>query len=458
MVSAPRSVPAELSGWGNYPVETCHLYRPNDLDALKTIVQHAPQPDLISRGQGRSYGDASLNASRGVMLQEGLNRILNFDAETGVLECEAGATLSEILDYIVPREFFLGITPGTKNISVGGAIAADVHGKNHHKEGTISHQLLAFSILIASGEILTCSRDENSDLFWVTLGGMGLTGVILTARLQMKAVESAYVRTRTERCRDLDDVLSRIDEGDRDFDYAVAWIDCLARGDSLGRSVLMRANPARLEELPPSLRSSPHSVPSKRSFGVPFSLPSGVLNSFSMRIFNAAFYAARRDRGAIADYDSYFYPLDRVADWNRIYGRRGALQYQVVLPRATARQGLIDILGETTADGHGSFLAVLKSTGPANPSPLSFPIEGISLALDFPNTGEKLLRLLRRLDELTLASGGRVYLAKDSTLEAEHFRAMYPRFDEFLALKAKYDPETRFSSSLARRLGLVRAD
>ncbi len=455
MVDHPAFVPTQLSGWGQYPIQMCDLYRPQNLEELQEIVRSAPQADLISRGKGRSYGDAALNQARGVILQSGLDPALNLDAESGILECGASASLADILDCAVPRGFFLPITPGTKHISVGGAIAADVHGKNHHRDGTISSQLLDFRILTGTGAILTCSRQDNSDLFWATLGGMGLTGAVLAARLQLRKTETAFVKTHTERCRDLDDALERIDSGDGDYEYAVAWIDCLARGRSLGRSVLLRANPALLRDLPARIQSNPHANARLLSLNMPFHWPSAVLNRFTMRLFNAAFFRAHRGKHAISHCNRYFYPLDRVGHWNRIYGRRGVLQYQIVLPRESARQGLTEILERTTAAGHGSFMAVLKSTGPANAAPLSFPIEGVSLALDFPNTGSDLLALLKALDHTVVNHGGRVYLAKDSTLGPEDFRAMYPRLGEFRAVKEKYDPKTRFSSSQARRLGIV---
>ena len=458
MVDIPGCTRTRLSGWGNFPVQECDVYRPSDLEEIRLILENAEQSDFISRGRGRSYGDAALNQNGGVLLPNGLDRIRHWDQNSGELVCEAATTLSQILEYIVPRGFFLPITPGTRHISVGGAIAADVHGKNHHRDGTISRQLLSIRLLTASGSVLTCSREENSDLFWATLGGMGLTGVIVDATLKLRRVETSYMNTCTERCRDLDDALERMATGDRSYDYAVTWVDCLARGGSLGRSVLLRANPARLDELPAALRAKPLSVSTARSLALPFSLPSGLLNPHTMRLFNAAIYRAFRNRTGVVGYDRYFYPLDRIGNWNRIYGRRGVLQYQLVLPAAKARQGLVEILERTSRDRSGSFLAVLKSTGPANEAPLSFPLEGISLALDFPNHGPSLLETIRRLDQIVLKCGGRVYLAKDSTLRPEDFATMYPRLEEFQEIKARHDPDTRFSSSLARRLRIVDAN
>ncbi|MFP6640941.1 MAG: FAD-binding oxidoreductase [Myxococcota bacterium] len=443
-----------LSGWGGNPALACDVYRPEALAEVEDLIGSAPSPSLISRGMGRSYGDASLNENAGVVLHERLNRFISFDSESHILHCEAGVTLSEIIDHLLPLGYFLPITPGTKQISLGGAIAADVHGKNHHKDGTISTQVLDFRLLTAGGEILPCSRTENADLFWATLGGMGLTGVVLDTRLRLRPVETAYLHAGTKRCRDLDATLAEITEHDRDYAYAVAWVDCLARGRSLGRSVLLRANHATRADLPPTLSGSPYSIRQATRPSVPFPLPGFVLNRISMRLVNSAYYFAHSSGGGLVDYQRYFYPLDAIGHWNRIYGRRGVLQYQLVLPLESSQRGLQEIMELVTASGWASFLAVIKSTGPANPGPLSFPLEGTSLALDFPNRGAPLHSLLAKMDRVVLRHGGRTYLAKDSTLAPDTFREMYPRLDEFLAVKQKFDPEVRFSSSLSRRLGI----
>jgi FAD/FMN-containing dehydrogenase len=456
-VTLPGSLLTPLAGWGNFPVEESVAYRPERIDQLASIVASAPEPSLIGRGHGRSYGDASLNAGGAVVLHEHLNRFLAFDAEQGIVHCEAAVSLSEIIDHFLPRGFFMPVTPGTKHISIGGAIAADVHGKNHHRDGTISAQLVDFGLLTARGEVLRCSREENSEVFWATIGGMGLTGLILDAHLRLRRVDTAYVHGLTELAPNLDTALERIVESDREHAYAVAWIDCLARGRAMGRSVLLRANPARLDELPPDARRAPLSISAPSWMTVPFDLPGFLLNRHSMRAFNTAFWLAHSAGEAIANYQRYFYPLDAVLHWNRVYGKRGCLQYQVVLPTANARAALIDMLERITAKGWGSFLAVLKSMGPSNEGLLSFPREGLTLSLDFPYYGPELLELLQTLDEIALRHGGRIYLAKDACLQREHFQEMYPNLQSFREIKAKLDPEQRFSSSLARRLGIVEA-
>lgn len=444
-----------LSGWGNHLRHDCDVYRPEAVLELEEVVRSGSSANLISRGQGRSYGDAALNEGEGVILHGRLDRILGFDRETGILHCEAGVTLSEVIDLFLPLGFFPAITPGTKNISLGGAIAADVHGKNHHRDGTISTQVLDFRLLTGRDEILNCSRSENADVFWATLGGMGLTGCILDLRLTLRRVESAYLHGDTLRTRSLEETLDQVLEHDRDYEYAVAWIDCVVGGGSVGRSVLLRARPAPVSELTEDLKAAPFEV--RRPFGwnVPFGLPGFLLNSASMRLVNQTYYAKHRTSSRLIDCYRYFYPLDSVSNWNRVYGRRGVLQYQLVLPLQTCREGIVAVMAKVAASGLASFVAVLKSTGPANPGPLSFPLEGVSLAMDFPNRGERLLRLLRELDEIVLRYEGRTYLAKDSTLDPETFREMYPRYAEFLEVKARVDPEQRFSSSMARRLELV---
>jgi FAD/FMN-containing dehydrogenase len=455
VVDPPRSIVGPLSGWGRHPTQEVRQYRPERVDEITSILRQDECESYVSRGNGRSYGDAALNAGQGVILHERLDRFLGFDEETAILECESAVSFAEIIDVLLPRGFFLPVTPGTKHISVGGAIAADVHGKNHHRDGTISTQLVDFRLLTGTGEILRCSREENAALFWATVGGMGLTGAILDARLRLRRVETAYVETTTLRCPNLDATLEHTLSGDRDYAYAVAWIDCLAGGASLGRSVLLRANPAPLDALPPGARSTPLAISASSSLGVPFDLPGFAVNAFNMRVFNSGYYLAHPDGRAVQNYEQYFYPLDAVKNWNRVYGRRGVLQYQVVLPRETSRSALVEILGRTTSAAEGAFLAVLKSTGPANEGLLSFPIEGMSLALDFPNRGERVFALLAELDRIVLDNGGRVYLAKDSCMARETFQAMYPNLDRFREIKAKYDPEQLFSSSLARRLGIV---
>ena len=443
-----------LSGWGRFPVETCRLYRPEKRAVLAEILASRCEPSWIARGLGRSYGDAALNAGAGVISFERLNRFLAFDPETGVLDCEAGTSLEEMLRYFLPRGFFPPVTPGTKFVTLGGAIAHDVHGKNHHRVGTISNFVLDFRLLTPQGELLTCSREENPQVFWATIGGTGLTGLIVSARIRLKSVETAYLRVDYEKARNVEEAVAALSESDHLYEHSVAWIDCLASGKALGRSVLMRANHARREDVPARL-GDPLSPRRAARHSIPFDCPSAMLSSFTIRAFNAVFYNAHRaSSGNIVDFDRFFYPLDAIHHWNRMYGKRGFTQYQVAFPLESGLTGLVELLRRLSASGRGSFLGVLKRFGDSNSGLLSFPMSGYTLALDIPMDGG-LASFLRELDRLTLHYGGRVYLAKDAITTAESFAAMYPRLDEFREAKRRLDPRGVLSSSLARRVGIV---
>lgn len=450
-----RSV--ELSGWGRHPVEACAVYRPERIDELAEIVAHAPQGTLIPRGLGRSYGDAALNGAGAVVLSERLDSMLAFDPAEGILTCEAAVSLAEILETFLPRGFFFPVTPGTKFVTIGGAIAADVHGKNHHRSGSMAESVLDFQLLTSRGEVLTCSRDQNADAFWATLGGMGLTGIVLQARLRLLRVPTAYMRVEYERAPDLDAALDRCIRTDEDYGYGVAWIDCLATGNSLGRSVLMRANHAACDELPEPARSQPLHQPRRIEPAVPFTLPNRTLNRASVKLFNEAYFRAQKDRHEVVDCSRYFYPLDSVRNWSRIYGRRGMIQYQLVLPTEAAREGLVSVLEAVSSSGCPCFLAVLKSFGDASGGLLSFPRPGFTLAMDLPHLGARVLDLVDKLDEIVLRHGGRVYLAKDSTLRPDRLAAMYPELARFREVKTRLDPANRFVSSQAQRLEICPA-
>ncbi len=432
------------------------MSRPSSLERLQETVLRGGDSSYVARGLGRSYGDPALNRDAGVLVQTALRRIVAFDAERGVIECEGGVSLEQIILHALPAGWFLPTSPGTKFVTVGGAIAADVHGKNHHAAGSFGRFVEALTLLLASGELLRCSPTEHPELFWATVGGMGLTGVIVSARVRLHRVETSYFRVTHRRNKDLDESLSCLQETDRAHRYSVAWIDCLASGRSLGRSVLMLANDGRADDLPPRLRRRPLALPRRLKKPVPFDLPGWTLNRLTVKAFNAAYFALHGDRERYEDYDEFFYPLDSVLRWNRIYGRRGFVQYQALLPRESARAGLIALLERIARSGRASFLAVLKSSGEASPAPLSYLYPGTTLALDFPNA-PGLRELTDELDQLLLRHGGRLYLAKDSMMRAETFRAMYPRLDEFRAVKARFDPNQRFSSSQARRLGICEA-
>ena len=443
-----------LSGWGRFPVEQCKVYRPESPRQLTAILESGAQSSFISYGLGRSYGDAPLNNQGAVIRHTRLNRFLAFDAQAGVLECEAGVSLAEIIHYFLPRGFFLPVTPGTKFVTVGGAIAADVHGKNHHQDGTFGNFVLDFKLLTSNGEKLSCSPNNNSEVFRATLGGMGLTGVILSARIKLRPVTSAWVLVDYQKAANLEDALGRMTESDIRYQYSVAWIDCLATGRHMGRAILMRGNHASANELPAKMRR-PLAEPSHARWTVPFNLPSLALNSITVGTFNSLYYFTHRDSvRQLVDFEKFFYPLDAIQHWNRTYGRRGFVQYQVALPLEGGLEGLRELLTRLARSRRASFLAVLKRFGKADPGLLSFPIEGYTLALDLP-VASGLIPLLHELDRMVLDYGGRIYLAKDAVMTSRTFAAMYPKLGEFRAIKRKLDPRGLLSSSQARRLGIV---
>jgi FAD/FMN-containing dehydrogenase len=447
----------QISGWGNVPRQEGIVFRPEKLPEVAAVVSNARVAGVIARGLGRSYGDASLNEAGGVLLSTRLGRFLSFDPATGTLESEAGASLEDILQVFVPRGFFPAVTPGTKYVTVGGMIAADVHGKNHHCDGSIAEFLDSFQLLLASGEPLNCSRQENADVFWATLGGMGLTGVILQAKIRLRKVESAYIAVDYLKAANLDAALEAFSSDDNKYQYSVAWIDCLAGGPSLGRSVLIRGNHAAVKDLPPQIQRDPLVPVQKFKNTVPFNFPGFALSPLTVRLFNKHFYARHRNGRQYIDYDAFFYPLDSVLHWNRIYGKRGFFQYQAVFPPTDNSKCLRELLQKLSNSGRASFLAVLKSMGKKSGGLLSFPTEGQTLALDIPNAGGLTIPFLQELDEIVLHHGGRVYLAKDACMTRQSFRTMYPDLEKFNQIKSRIDPDKRFTSSQSRRLGIGEA-
>jgi decaprenylphospho-beta-D-ribofuranose 2-oxidase len=445
----------ELSGWGRFPVARSRVARPDQMAALPGLV--GAEPAVIARGLGRSYGDAAIASSGVTLMTERLNRFLDFDPEKGIVRCEAGVTIEDLLRHLLPRGFFPPVTPGTKYVTLGGALACDVHGKSHHKDGSFSRHVTQFTLLTASGELVPCSREKNADLFWATMGGMGLTGIFTDVSFRMQPVESGFVRVDYERAPNLDRALELFETTDQQYTHSVAWIDCLKRGGSMGRSILMRGNWAARSDLPARIQSHALDMNGKGALNVPFDAPRLLLNPLGIRVFNSLFYHRHRTRrGMLVSYEPFFYPLDRIGHWNRLYGRRGFLQYQCLLPHGTAREGIIRLLELLTREGHASFLAVLKRFGDHDPRQLlSFPRPGYTLAVDLPRDGDRQDQLLRALDDVVLKAGGRVYLAKDARMDAASFRAMYPEWPRWLEIKRRVDPEHRFSSVLARRLELL---
>jgi FAD/FMN-containing dehydrogenase len=417
--------------------------------ALGLNHRSQPLPDwqghgsILPFGNGRSYGDSCLNTGGALIECRRLDRFISFDRETGVMRCEAGILFAEILDLAVPSGWILPAMPGTRLVTLGGAIANDVHGKNHHHAGTFGSHVLSFELLRSDGSRLLCSPDENSALFRATIGGLGLTGVIVWAEFQLKPIATPYLQQETIRFRNLSAFFELSAASDDEFEYTVSWIDCLSTGASLGQGWFMRAN--HLTEHPTDAPKPPG-----RSLGIPFSPPASLINSASLRLFNYAYYRKHRSdrvQGPV-HYRPFFFPLDSIENWNRIYGPRGFYQYQCVLPMARGEAGISEILEKIAQSGTGSFLAVLKIFGDIkSPGMMSFPRPGVTLALDFPNKGAKTLQLLTSLDEVTQAHGGALYPAKDARMPAWLFEQSYPALNEF---KPHIDPA--FSSSFWRRV------
>ncbi len=456
LAAAPGARQMKLTGWGRYPIADTEVYRPEKIAELAAVVAGNSQ-SLIARGAGRAYGDAAINDRNRVVDLQRLNRMLAFDDHSGILRCEAGVTLAEVIEVFLPRGFFPPVTPGTRFVTLGGSIAADVHGKNHHRDSSLANHVLSLDIMLASGEVRRCSREQEPDLFWATIGGMGLTGVILEVELRLRRVESAWIDGEVMRVNDIDDAIETFERADREYQYSVAWIDCATGGRSLGRSIINLGNFATPNALDPKRRAAPFRIRPRIRAAVPFDLPEFALNSLTVRAFNTVYYAIHpgREKHTLVDYDHFFYPLDSIRDWTRIYGRRGFVQYQCVWPSEESRAGLIETLEAIAQSGRGSFLTTLKKFG-SQGGILSFPIPGYTLAIDFWVEPE-LFPFLDRLDEMVLKRGGRVYLAKDARMRPEVFRAMYPDLPRWQAIKAGIDPNYRFSSSLSRRLCMERA-
>jgi decaprenylphospho-beta-D-ribofuranose 2-oxidase len=440
----------KVSNWGNFPTTEAEVRSFTQVEDARQ--QAAAWTGYIPRGLGRCYGDSALAPRILSTLQH--NRFLDFDAENGVLTCQAGTSYAEILPVIVPKGWFMPVTPGTKFVTIGGAIAADVHGKNHHSEGSFSRHVRRFRLLCANGALLECSRTENADVFEATCGGQGLTGIILDATFSLKKIASSYIMEESTKLPNVEALFQTFERA-MGFTYSVAWVDCLAKGKSLGKSLLLNGEHATLADLAGHRAAAdPLAVPNKKKLSVPFMLPSFTLNPLTVKVFNTLFYAKAKGgtHRHITDYETYFYPLDGIHHWNRVYGKKGFAQYQFVIPPEKGFEGMVKVLELISAARMPSFLTVLKYFGPQH-GMLSFPMEGYQLALDFPVT-DRLFPFLNRLDEVVMQYGGRLYLTKDSRMSAEMFAAGYPRLDEFRAIKRRLDPEGRIGSLQSARTGI----
>ena len=449
---------ALLTGWGRTAPSRAALARPRTPDEVDGLVERAPSRGLIARGLGRSYGDAAQNAGGVVVDATGMARVRDIDVAGGVVTVDAGTSLDALLRILLPLGWFVPVTPGTRHVTVGGAVAADIHGKNHHVDGSLCDHVERLSLRTPTGRV-ELSPETDPDLFWATAGGMGLTGVVLDATVRLQAVETSFISVDTERAGDLDDALARLEEGDHRYQYSVSWIDCMARGAALGRSVLIRGTHAGVDQLPAKQRPDPLAFAPRAVATAPPWVPPGLLNRATVRAFNEVWFrkSPRLQRDRVTPLTSFFHPLDGVTGWNRLYGSRGFVQYQFVVPFGR-EDALREALERLSAARCPSFLAVLKRFGDANPGPLSFPAPGWTLALDIPVGDAELGALLDGLDELVSEAGGRVYLAKDARLRPELLPAMYPRLDEWRQVRDKVDPDGVLQSDLSRRLRLVEGD
>lgn len=452
-MSAHRAL---LAGWGKAAPSAAELIEV-DVDGLADAVKALPARGGIARGLGRSYGDPAQNSGGHVLRLVPAHDAVSIDDAAGTVTASAGVSLDDLLAILVPRGWFVPVTPGTRFVTIGGAIASDIHGKNHHLEGSFGNHVTRLRLMLADTSIVDIGPDRDPELFWATVGGMGLTGIIVDATFRLIPIETSRISVQTRRLGHIDDVMALMAESDHDFRYSVAWLDLLARGKHLGRGVLTNGEHARLDELDARAAAAPLAYAGRQLVDLPPVVPSpGVINRLSVTAFNELWYRKapiRRD-GEIQSIPAYFHPLDSVGDWNRVYGRRGFLQYQFVVPFG-AEAALRTVIERLSAAALPMFLNVLKRFGPGNPGYLSFPRGGWTLAIDVPASRSGLSELLAGLDRIVLDAGGRHYLAKDFQTSADAIRRGYPRLDEWMAIRERVDPAGVWASDLSRRLGLT---
>ena len=436
-----RPTPPTLSGWGLLERPGVE-HRSEDLAALTRGA-------VLTRGLGRSYGDSSLPPPGTLDVAGSVlaDRVLAFNPETGVLRAEAGFSLNSLNRLFLHRGFFSPVTPGTSYVTLGGAVASDVHGKNHHRDGCFGEHVRALKLRVADGRVVECSRTVEPELFRATLGGMGLTGHVLEVEFQLARVPSPWLVYESERVPDIDAYMDALKSSAAEWPMTVGWIDCLSRGRNLGRGILIKGRWAEAHEAPPE---PPRTGP---KLAIPFLFPSWALNPLSVRAFNFLYYWKhwQRRRAGLMTPDAFFYPLDGILHWNRIYGRRGFTQYQCVLPDSAGRGAARRFMDKLTALGGASFLCVIKDCGPEGTGLLSFPLKGISIAVDMAVT-DRTQGIVDALNAFVIAEGGRIYLSKDAFTRPEDFRRMEPRLDAFLAVRRKWDPERRIRSAQSVRL------
>lgn len=450
-----RSDTSALTGWGRTAPTVATLAHPRSAPEVAKLLAEAPPRGVIPRGLGRAYGDAAQDAGGLVLDCTSLAPNRTIDPETGIVTASAGVSLDALLRDLVPLGWFVPVTPGTRYVTVGGAVAADIHGKNHHADGSFGHFLRSVTVVTPDGAIREVGPAGDRELFWATVGGMGLTGVITEATFRALPIETARMRVDTERARNLDHAMEIMASTDDRYRYAVAWIDLLARGGSMGRSVLTRGDHAAVDELPARQPREPLEYDPRMPPSAPARAPNGLLNRWTVRAFNELWFhkAPAQRRGELQTIPAFFHPLDLVARWNTLYGSRGLVQYQPVVPFG-AESTLRRIVERLSGGGVTSFLTVLKRFGPAGSGMMSFPMAGWTLSLDIPAGVPGLGPLLAELDGLVVSAGGRVYLAKDSVLPAELLPRMYPQLDTWQRVRRRVDPAGVLRSDLARRLAI----
>ena len=440
----------KISGWGKYPLKDTEVLNPKNLEELKKIIKLGK---IVARGNGRSYGDSSVGLLRTINMKN-FNNIISFDQKNGVLTAEAGVLLKDIINKILPNGWFPFVTPGTKFVTLGGLIAADVHGKNHHKDGNFSNYVEWFDLINSKGEILRCSKDENTEIFEWTLGGMGLTGIIIKAAIRLRPIKTAWIKQKIITTKNLDETIDLFEKNESST-YSVAWIDCLEKKKNfIGRSVLILGEHAKIDDLDTKKKAKPFDTPNKINLTVPLNFPSWFLNAWFVKIFNSLYYWKNKQDNKIKliDWNSYFYPLDKLLEWNKIYGKKGFAQFQCVIPINNSRKGINELLKAVRESEVGSFLSVLKKLGPEK-GKFSFPLNGFTLALDFP-INEKTLILMEKLDKITSKYNGRIYLAKDSRMSRETLEKTEKRLKDFYNFRKNNQNVKTFASSQSIRLGL----
>ncbi|WP_179536870.1 FAD-binding oxidoreductase [Actinopolyspora biskrensis] len=444
-----------LTGWGRTAPTMAEVVSTPDVETIARAVRAAGDRGVIARGLGRSYGDPAQNAGGTVIDMTALNRIHSIDVDEAIVDVDAGVSLDTLMRRLLPHGLWVPVLPGTRQVTVGGAIGSDIHGKNHHSQGSFGSHVLSLELLTADGEVRTLTPEgDSAELFWATVGGMGLTGIVLRARVRLKRVETAYFVVDNIRTRNLDELLEHFTDGsDDNYTYSVAWFDSLARGENMGRALLTRGNSATLEDLPKKLRKNPLGFDAPQLMTAPPVFPNGLVNKYTITAFNEVWYRkAPTKYGSVQNITQFFHPLDLVGEWNRVYGSAGFLQYQFMVPFGQ-EQAFRRSIDKISASGHASFLNVLKTFGEGNAAPLSFPSKGWTLTVDIP-ISPGLERLCRELDETVLEAGGRLYFAKESRTTPEMIERMYPRIDEWRKTRAAVDPQGIFRSDLARRLNL----